>query len=393
MSKIKIVRIISRLNVGGPAIHTILLSHGLNADGYKDVLVCGQASKSEGDMMYFAKAMNIEPVCIPELGREISIGRDIVAFFKIYSMLRRERPDIVHTHTAKAGALGRLAALFAGVPIKVHTFHGHIFDGYFSPFKAKVFLLLEKFLAFFTDRIIIVSKHVKDEIVKELKITTEEKCAVIPLGLELGKFISCDKLKNTFRKQINVGADTLLVGIVGRLVPIKNHKMFLSAAIKVREALRGKNIKFVIVGDGELKDDLKRYAFDIGVSADVIFTGWIENLAPVYADLDIVVLTSLNEGTPVSLIEAMAAGLPAVATDVGGVKDIIEDGANGFLVDKNDISGLCDKILSLIFDKDARKNMGSAGRDFVRQRFSKERLIRDIERFYEDIVATKKPVI
>lgn len=390
MARKKIVRIISRLNIGGPAIHTILLSQGLNKDGYRDILICGQASESEGDMVYFAKSRNVEPVLIPELGREVSFGRDIIAFFKIYNILRRERPEIVHTHTAKAGALGRLAALFAGVPIKVHTFHGHIFDGYFSPLKASIFLWIERLLAVFTDRLIIVSERVRDEMVEKLKVAKSEKCVVIPLGLDLENFFNCGKLKGSFRKQIGVDDDVLLAGIVGRLVPIKNHKMFLDAALKTRAGLRDKKIRFVIVGDGELNDELRRYAGDIGMLEDVIFTGWIEDLAPVYADLDIVALTSLNEGTPVSLIEAMAAGKSIVATDVGGVREILGDQYHALLAARGDVNGFADRMIRLLSNSEERDRFGAYCKANVTARYSSEQLLENIKELYRTLIEERK---
>lgn len=391
MRKKKIIRIIARLNVGGPAIHTILLSSALNANGYEDILICGQPSEFEGDMTHLAHGKNLKPYLIPELGREISLVKDIKAFFKLYSLMRREKPDIVHTHTAKAGALGRLAAILAGVPIKVHTFHGHIFDGYFSPLKARFFLLIERFLALFTDKVIAVSECVRDDIVNRLKVTKSDKCAVISLGLELEKFLNCRDLKGLFRKSIGVGEEVLLVGIVGRLVPIKNHRMFLDIASKLKARFPDIKAKFVIVGDGELRDEIKRYAAAFGLENDVVFTGWVEDLPAVYADLDVVALTSLNEGTPVSLIEAMASGKAVVATDVGGVRNLIDPETNGFLVkqEKGSSDTFCQILASLLRDPVKMEKIGSNGRRKVIDKYTKERLVRDIEALYEELMSKK----
>ncbi len=385
----KIVRIIARLNIGGPAIHTILLTSELNKRGYHDVLVCGRTGNSEGDMQYLAEDKGVKPVVVDELGREISFYKDMKAFFRIFSIIRRERPTIVHTHTAKAGALGRLAALMAGVPVRIHTFHGHIFDGYFSPFKAKVFLYIERFLGNFTDKVIVVSEHVKEEIVNNLKVVRNDKCVVIPLGLELGNFLKNDSLKGNFRKKIGIGEDTLLVGIIGRLVPIKNHGMFLNVAKTIKAMQKDLKIRFIIVGDGELREELRAMAKRLGIDKDVLFTGWVKGLAEVYADLDVVALTSLNEGTPLSLIEAMASARPVIATDVGGVKDIVIDGENGFLAKNNDVEDFSNKLLNLLKDRENRSRLGAFGREFVRQRYHKDRLVNDIENLYRECMNEK----
>lgn len=379
----KILRIITRLNIGGPAIHTILLSSSLNKKRYRDVLVCGSVSDSEGDMIYLAKEKNVVPIVIPELGRDISPFNDLRALLKVYTIIKKEKPDIIHTHTAKAGTLGRLAAILAGVPIKIHTFHGHVFDGYFSPKKARIFLWIERFLAFFTDTVITVSGRVADDIVKRLKVTRKEKCAVIPLGFELDKFLDCERVKGAFRRAHAISPETLLVGIVGRMVPIKNHRMFIDAAKMIKSDFPGLDVTFVIVGDGELKSSIIADVRSRGLEKDVILTGWVEDLASVYADLDVVVLTSLNEGTPVSLIEAMASGKPVIGTDVGGVSDLITDRSNGFLVPSGDAVELARKIALLLESASERKAFGEQGRKTALSVYTKERLVRDIEDLYE----------
>lgn len=380
----KIVRIIARLNIGGPSIHTVLLSSELNKKGYRDILVCGRVNDSEGDMSYLARESGVTPVVIPELGREISIIKDFKSFIALLSIMKREKPDIVHTHTAKAGTLGRLAAICARVPVKVHTFHGHVFDGYFSPMKARIFLFIERLLACFTDRVIVVSELVKHEIVDRLKVTNSSKCVVVPLGFELDRFLACEGHRGLFRKELGVAPDTLLVGIVGRLVPIKNHAIFLKAAKIILYKSADKNIKFVIIGDGECAIELKKEAERQGFEDKVIFTGWKRDLVSVYADLDIVALTSLNEGTPVSIIEAMACAKPVVATDVGGVGDVVTDGRSGFLVKSNDADGLADRLIELLADKGKRERFGLCGRESVRTKYSKSRLVEDIEKLYDE---------
>jgi glycosyltransferase involved in cell wall biosynthesis len=304
--------------------------------------------------------------------------------------MKREKPDIVHTHAAKAGALGRLAAIFSGVPIKVHTFHGHIFDGYFSPFKAAVFLFIERFLALFTNRVITVSDAVKDEIVNKLRVTSRTKCVVVPLGLELDKFIQCSGRSGTIRKEFDIEDEALVVGIVGRLVPIKNHKMFLDVANMVSKKVLASDVRFMIIGDGEMRPSLEEYANEIGISQHVVFTGWRKEIASAYADLDIVALTSLNEGTPVSLIEAMASAKPVIATNVGGIRDIIIHGENGLLAKSGDAKEFSDRLIELLMDGEMRMRLGSRGRESVRTKYSKERLVKDIEAVYEECLRERK---
>lgn len=390
MTSKKIVRIIARLNIGGPAIHTVLLSSELNKKGCRDVLVCGRVSESEGDMSYLAKEKGIEPIVIASLRREISPVRDLKALISLYSIISREKPDIVHTHTAKAGTLGRLAAIFAGVPVKIHTFHGHVFDGYFSPVKERIFLAIEKILAVFTDNVITVSDMVRDEIVNKLKVCDASKCVVVPLGFELERFLECEKRSGELRKELGIGNDLLLVGIVGRLVPIKNHKMFLDAAIQILDKNKNIKVKFVIIGDGECASALKDHAAMSGIRQDVMFTGWKKDLEAVYADLDVVALTSLNEGTPVSLIEAMACSKPVVATNVGGVKDVVIDGESGFLCASNDAEGFAEKVSELLHDRAKREKFGAFGRASVMNKYAKERLVGDIESLYEECLTKKR---
>lgn len=379
----KVLRIIARLNIGGPAIHAILLSSALSDASYKNILVCGSVGESEGDMIYLAEDHCVKPMVIPELGREISFTKDLRAFFKLYSIMRRERPDIVHTHTAKAGALGRLAAIFAGVPVRIHTFHGHIFDGYFSPFKAALFIFIERCLAGFTNKVIVVSEGVREELVDKLKVVSPDRCVVVRLGLELREFLNNESMKRSFRKKIDVGEDVLLVGIIGRLVPIKNHRMFLDIARKVKDDAPDLRVKFLIIGDGESRKYLEDYSKKLGLCGSVFFTGWVNSLPEVYADLDVVALTSLNEGTPVSLIEAMASARPVVSTAVGGVKDIVFNDENGLLVKSMDVDDFSCKLLLLLRDREKRMRMGLRGREFVKDRHCKDRLVRDIRDLYD----------
>jgi glycosyltransferase involved in cell wall biosynthesis len=386
MSKrIKICRIIARLNVGGPAIHTILLTSALNNGMYESMLVCGSVEKAEKDMIYLAEINGVKPLLIPGFGRRINPLKDLSAFIKIYNIMRKYKPDIVHTHTAKAGAIGRTAALLAGVPVRIHTFHGHIFDSYFGSLQAAIFLSVERLLARFTKYIVVVSEAQKRDIVDKYRIAGEGKIRVVPLGLELEKYADAKDGSRGIRTELDIDDDTLIVAIVGRLVPVKNHKMFIDAAKELLLISPGKKIKFLIVGDGEERTALEKYSAEAGLGKDkVIFYGWKEEMAEVYAGADIVALTSLNEGTPVALIEALAAGKPVVATDVGGVRDVVQDGRSGYLVPSGDVKQFAKRLHELASDSEKRVLFGKAGRDAVVNKYSKQRLVSDIKRLYTE---------
>ncbi len=400
MKKIKILRIIARLNIGGPAVHSILLTRYLINDRFDSILLTGMIGKSEGDMMYLAEANNIKPVLIKELGREISWKNDIIAFLKILRIAFKERPDIIHTHTAKAGTLGRMAGIIYNTisshkTYLVHTFHGHIFNSYFSTLKTNFFILIERVLARFTDKIIVISKGQEKELSEKLNIKDKSKLELIPLGLDLSPFYEAEKYCSLFKRELGLDDDTKLIGIIGRLVPVKNHRMFLDAVKKYKE-IDNKKVKFIIIGDGELGEELKKYSIDFGIKDDVIFTGWRKDLENIYSDLDMVVITSFNEGTPVSIIEAMAAGKPVIATDVGGVKDLFTEKSEvrsqksevrlyceGILINSNDPDSLSEGIDFLLDNPEMAKDMGRMGRMTVKERFDISRLVRDMEGMYE----------
>lgn len=399
----KVVRIIARLNVGGPALHTILLTEGLNARGMTSLLVSGVVSPGEGDMGPYAAERGVSPVVIPALQRDPKPLDDLRAFGKICRIVFATRPDIIHTHTAKAGALGRLAGLvynlcarLRGRPraIICHTFHGHLFHGYFAGWKAMLLILGERVLARVTDRVITVSEQMKHDLTRVYRICPPEKCVVVPVGLDFRWTRELSATRGLLKREARVPPDCLAVGIVGRLTAIKNHELFLRAARDCRMA----SVRFLIIGDGERRATLNELAIRLGLNGRVIFTGWQRDLARVYSDLDIVCLTSLNEGTPVALIEAMAAGVPVVATKVGGVSDLmVGDGrpspqgfeifSNGVLVPtgRPDLFGAAVEFLAAC--PDARQEMGLCGQSFVRERFSVERLVFEVESLYLDLLA------
>ncbi|MFA5410281.1 MAG: glycosyltransferase [Candidatus Omnitrophota bacterium] len=396
MKKIKVLRIIARLNIGGPAIHTILLTEGLDGRRFESLLVYGRLSQGEGDISYYAREKNIATHFVPELKRELNFFSDIIAFYKIYKIIITEQPDIVHTHTAKAGGVGRTAAILYNFihrnkKIKlVHTFHGHIFDGYFSKIKSRFFIFIERFLALFTCQIITVSESIKNELIS-LGISKERKIKVIPLGLELDKFLSLPE-----RRDIDLN-----IGIIGRLVPVKNHRLFLEAAAMVISDNQAIRIKFKVIGDGELRGMLEEYSRKLKINNYLDFLGWQKDLVKAYSGLDIVALTSINEGTPVSLIEAMASGKAVVATDVGGIKDLLGDETNtkikpngsfkilerGIMVMPGDSLGFAQALNLTIQDGNLRREMGLRARNFAKTEFTKDRLIKDVESLYLAILS------
>ncbi len=371
----KVMHVIARLNVGGAARYVIeLLSH-LKALGYETQLVCGVVGKHEGDMRYLADEYGLDVTIIPSLGREISPVGDILTIYRLWRLIRREKPDIVHTHTAKAGLVGRVAARLCRVPVVVHTFHGHVFAGYFGKTKTRVFLLLERLMARFSTRIITLSAALKRELAQIYRIAPENCIEVIELGFDLDKLLALERQSGTlrqspFRQAYGIPADTPLVGIVGRLVPIKNHDLFLRAARIVVDTLPG--VWFAIVGDGERRAELEALTAALRLMDQVRFCGWATDLLPVYAALDMLVLCSDNEGLPVSLIEAMAGGVPVVATNVGGVSDLLEGGDGtpgkiGQIVPPGDANALAEAILNTLKDERAHERAIAARQSVARR--------------------------
>jgi glycosyltransferase involved in cell wall biosynthesis len=383
MTPIKIMNIIARLNVGGPAIHVALLTAKLSAPQYKSLLVCGNIEAGEGDMAYYARERGVEPIFIPELGRSLNPLRDITTLWKVYRLMRQHKPDIVHTHTAKAGFVGRIAARLAGVPVIVHTFHGHVFHGYFSPAKTRVFLWLERFTARFTDAIITLNDSLRDELADVYHIARKEKIVVLPLCLDLEAFSKTARKNGQFRAAWHIPADAPLVGIIGRLVPIKNHALFLQAAAKVRAKMP--NARFAIVGDGETRADVEQSVDQLNLREAVIFTGWQKDLAPIYSDLDVSVISSDNEGTPVSVIEALVAGCAVVATAVGGVPEMLEQGRLGALVPPQDAEKLAAAMIHVLQNPPDVQN----GRAAMLARYGLESVMLQITALYKKLFADK----
>jgi glycosyltransferase involved in cell wall biosynthesis len=407
----KILRIIARLNVGGPARHVVWLTEGLKASGYETVLVTGVVPPGEDDMAYFAAAACVTPYVVPQMSREIS-PRDLAAVWKIYRLMRRERPDVVHTHTAKAGTVGRVAGwLYRWLTVRtligqpracrlVHTYHGHVFHSYYGPAKTKLFLAIERVLArVATDRIIVISEQQRREINETFRVGRAEQFAVIPLGLDLDAFAKWLDRRVQLRNELHVADDEILIGIVGRLTEVKNHELFLNAAARLKEIRAddlAPRIRFLVIGDGKRRKPLEAAARQLGLAEDVLFLGTRTDPEIFYPALDIMALTSLNEGTPLTLIEAMANERPVVATSVGGVVDLLGEAtteaegyavcARGISVKSGDAEGFARALSELVDDAELRRRLGRAGREFVLANYSKDRLISDTSNLYAELL-------
>ncbi len=406
--KIKIVRIIARLNVGGPARHVVWLTKELQTNEFESVLLTGRVPEGEEDMSYFAAENAVEPVFIEQMSRELS-PKDIVSLWKIYRELKREKPDIIHTHTAKAGTVGRIAGFFyrwltwrtlIGKPrcVKtVHTFHGHVFHSYYGNLKTKIFLFIEKMLArFATDKIVVISRQQFEEIHERFGIGKKEQFEIIPLGIDLQPFAGWRARQNILPQEVGARNDEILVGLVGRLTEVKNHSLFLKVAKIYGEKSNAPKLKFIIVGDGHLKEKLEREAETLGVKDSIVFLGNRPDADVFYAGLNIVALTSLNEGTPLSLIEAMANEKAVIATDVGGVLNLlgkVVEQRDGFQICERGISsasgdaeGFYNGMLYLANNAKMREILGRRGKNFVATQYSKDRLVSDVKKLYRQLI-------
>jgi glycosyltransferase involved in cell wall biosynthesis len=388
--RVKVLRVIARLNMGGPALHVAYLTAGLRDRGYDTTLVAGTLARGEDSMAFVADDLGIGVVRIEQLGREISPFRDLLATVRLARVIRRERPQILHTHTAKAGAVGRLAALLAGPwrpPVIVHTFHGHVLRGYFGPVRTRFFLALERWLAAHTTALIAVGPQVRDDLVA-LGVAPPERFVVVRLGIELEERVRPeDDGRAEMRRYLGVPADRFVVGWVGRMTAVKRTDDVLEAFRRVREG--GVDACLCLVGDGPDRERLEQHASELGVIRDTLFLGYQEDVSPFYAAFDALVLPSANEGTPVSVIEALAAQTPVVATRVGGVPDVVRDGEEGFLVGAGDTEALAERLTRLARDPDLRRRLGESGRQRVLGRYAVERLLDDIDRLYRELLGAR----
>ena len=386
MSRTRILRIQSRICIGGPALNTILLSAHLDPTRYQTLLVGGRLDEGEKSMAPLAEAKGIEPHLIEEMGRSLRWGDDIRALWKLIRLMRKFRPHIVHTHTAKAGALGRLAAFVCRVPIRVHTFHGHVFHGYFSPLKTKCFIWLERILTLLSTRIIAISEAQKRDLTQKYRVVSPAKCQVIRLGFELAKITKGKP--GTFKHKFNLNPTVMLVGIIARLVPIKNHRLLLQAIAHWRhraESVTPAKLRFVIAGDGECRAQLEQLGRELGIKDLLLFTGWFRDVPDLYADLALNVLVSKNEGTPVTLIEGLACGVPILATDVGGIRDFADQDC-GVIVDPHTTPEALGQKLGVLLNGKGPKPLPPATRDRIRRDFDVTRLVSEVETLYRDLL-------
>jgi glycosyltransferase involved in cell wall biosynthesis len=380
-----VLRVIARLNMGGPAHHVGLLGSMLDRERYETLLVHGEVGPGEASLEDSVRARGVALAKVPGLRPELRPHQDLRALGSLVPAVRRLRPDIVHTHTAKAGMLGRLAAVLPGGarPVIVHTYHGHVLEGYFDPVRAATYRAMERRMAGVSDALVGVSRATVDDLVR-LGIAPRSKFRVIPVGLDLEPFLSAPAgVGAAFRREVGASADDGLLTFVGRLVAIKRVDLLLRAVARAREL--GAPVRLAIVGDGGLRPHLERLAAELGISDQVCFAGYRADMVAVTAAADIAVLSSDNEGTPVSLIEAAAAGKPAVATMVGGVPDVVTP-ETGLLVPASEVEPLAKGIVALTGDPALRATMGAQARRRAAQRVSAERLVRDIDSLYTELI-------
>lgn len=389
--KIKVLRIINRFNLGGPTFNAAYLTKYLEPE-FETLLIGGVKYEEEESSEFILEKLGITPVVIPEMQRNISFNDDKKAYQKIKEIIKEFKPDIVHTHASKAGTLGRLAASKCKVPIIVHTFHGHVFHSYFGKTKTLLYKNIERHLAKKSNKIIAISEIQKEELWRDHKICKKDKLTVIPLGFNLDRFQeNIEAKRKSFRQKYQIVDDEIAIGIIGRLVPIKNHQLFINAINEVKKRT-SKKIRAFIIGDGEEKNELidllKRIDLDYvewshdQQPATVTLTSWIKDVDWANAGLDIIALTSLNEGTPVSLIEAQASNKPIVTTNVGGVENIVLKNETAFITKSGNLEQFSEELIKLIEDDELRKRMGKKGWDFVKKEFHYSRLANDMKNLY-----------
>ena len=392
----RILRILNRFNLGGPTYNAAYLSKYMPSE-FETLLIGGQKAESEASSLHITEDLGLDPIVIPTMLRELNPKKDYESYLKIKEIIADFKPDIVHTHASKAGALGRLAAINSDVPHLVHTFHGHVFHGYFNPVKTKMYKTVERYLAKKTDRIVTISNIQKTELGVEHRICPLDKIEVIPLGFDLDRFqVNQEENRNIFRIKYQLKEDTVAIGIIGRLVPIKNHELFLKGIQFIKKNSKIK-IQAFIIGDGESRNTIEEQAKKLGLSfdnkantgVDILFTSWIKKVDAALSGLDLVALTSLNEGTPVSLIEAQAAEKAIVTTNVGGIENVVLPNKSALLSEIDDENGFCENLIKLVDDSIMRMEFSKAGKDFVFSNFHYNRLIKDTTELYHKILDTQ----
>ncbi len=389
----RVLRIINRFNLGGPTYNAAYLTKYL-PDHYETLLLGGMKDASEDSSQFIVENLGITPMVLPEMKRAINPFQDYKAYKKIKEVIADFKPDIVHTHASKPGALGRWAAHQMKVPVIIHTFHGHVFHSYFNSATTTFYKKLERKLAKVSSQIIAISDRQKEELSSIHGICEPDKISVIPLGFDLLRFQEniADK-RAVFREEFKLTDDDIAIGIIGRLVPIKNHHLFLRAFSWIKEKTT-RNVKGFIVGDGESRAYLEDSCVELGLSfsndseddVDIYFTSWVKNVDYVNAGVDIVALTSKNEGTPVSLIEAQASNRAIVSTKVGGIENVVIPGETALLSEPEDQDKFQSNLLEIVENDDLRKKMGVKGWTFVKDKFHFERLVGDITALYDSLL-------
>lgn len=394
----RVLRILNRLAVGGPVLNASYLTRYMPPE-FETLLVVGEKEDHEKSADFLTDQLGINYTTIPGMERSINPASDYFAYQRLKALIRKFKPDIVHTHAAKPGALGRMAASAMRVPVIVHTFHGHVFHSYFNSVKTNLFINTERYLARKSDAIIAISDQQKKELVHDFKIAPAQKFKLIRLGLDLDKFQENQAGKREkFRKEFGLANDEIAIGIIGRLVPIKNHYLFLKGIAHVLSH-SSKKIKAFIVGDGETRADLENVARQANIAFTtendsshphpLVFTSWRKDVDAINAGLDVITLTSFNEGTPVSLIEAQAANKPVVSTRVGGIQDIVMHGETALLSDVNDAQSFSDHLLQIVEDDKLRCRLGKNSSQHVMDRFSYQRLVDDMTNLYYELLVKK----
>lgn len=397
----RILRVINRFNLGGPTYNAAYLSRYMPPE-FETLLVGGEKDETEDSSEFIVKSLGLDPVIIPEMKREIDLKNDYEAYRKMVQLIRDFKPDIVHTHASKAGTIGRLAAANLKVPVIVHTFHGHVFHSYFGKMKTVMYKNIERNLARKSSAIIAISEKQKAELCMVHRICKPDKIKVVPLGFDLSRFNeNKDQKRWEFRKRYNIDDDEIAVGIIGRIVPVKNHRLFLEAAQIVLKQTQ-KKVRFFIIGDGEDRLRVEGAARELNIEfadaneesrkAPLTFTSWIKEIDVACAGLDVITLTSLNEGTPVSLIEAQASGTPIVTTNVGGIENVVVQGVTALLSNsKTDSEHFAGLILQLTENEERRKDMSSSGWEHVKSRYHYTRLVKDMTDLYYELLKSPVP--
>ncbi len=397
--KIKILRIINRFNLGGPTFNAAYLTKYIG-DEFETLLIGGEKDETEESSTFILDSLHLTPIIIPEMKREIGFKEDKIAYKKLKDMIKEFQPDIVHTHASKAGTLGRMAAYKCKVPVIVHTFHGHVFHSYFGKTKTVFYKNIERYLAKKSTKIIAISDIQKSELTQQHKICDKNKVAVVPLGFDLRRFQEdYESKRNDFRKHYLLEDDEIAIGIIGRLVPIKNHTLFLKAIDQLLKKTT-KKVRVFIIGDGEEKENLIQYCKEFNIDftefnkqkkkVTITFTSWVKNVDWANAGLDIIALSSLNEGTPVSLIEAQAANNPIVTTNVGGVENVVQKDKTGLVVPSGNNQAFSEALLKLVENDALRKQMSEKGWEFVKEKFHYERLVSDMRELYFSLLENNK---